>query len=118
MKSIGAYRFIAFLSWTLLPLFSAHAQGNAGFLRRLDDRMCPEASSKPPEHCRGDFRIARSVLVESGFSEEEHFDVLHVLMAQGGYCDCEILYNAAPESRLRARYWSARAQRHDKGPVA
>jgi hypothetical protein len=43
-----------------------------------------------------DFRIARSVLAESGFSEEEHFDVLHVLTAQGGYCDCEILSTPHP----------------------
>jgi hypothetical protein len=91
--------------------------GGSGFLRRLDDRMCPADGSRSPESCHGDFRIARSVLAESGFSEEEHFDVFHVLMAQGGYCDCEILYNAAPESRLRTRYWSERAQHHDKGPA-
>jgi hypothetical protein len=24
-------------------------------------------------------------------------DVFHVLMDRGGFCDCEILYNAAPE---------------------
>ena len=31
-------------------------------------------------------------------------------MARGGYCDCEILYNALDESRLKAEYWRARAE--------
>ena len=30
-------------------------------------------------------------------------------MAQGGYCDCEILFNVARESRFAAAYWSSRA---------
>ena len=73
----------------------------SGFLHRLDERMCPEDPSRLSEQCHGDFRIARSTLAQSGFTEDEYFDVLHVLMAQGGYCDCEILYNAAPESHHR-----------------
>ena len=36
--------------------------------------------------------------------------MFHVLMARGGYCDCEILYNAVEESRLKAEYWRARAE--------
>lgn len=82
----------------------------SGFFRRLDDRMCPEDAAQIPAPCHGDFRLARAVLAESGFSLEEHFDVLHVLMAQGGYCDCELLYNAAPDNRLKARYWTNRAK--------
>ena len=49
------------------------------------------------------------VLALGGFREDEHFDVFHVLMARGGYCDCEILYNAVEVSRLKAEYWRARA---------
>ena len=45
----------------------------------------------------------------NGFTQDELFDVFHVLMDKGGYCDCEILYNAAEESRLKAEYWRARA---------
>jgi hypothetical protein len=29
-------------------------------------------------------------------------------MAQGGYCDCEILFNVAGGSRFAAEYWSKR----------
>jgi len=43
------------------------------------------------------------------FQQDELFDVFHVLMAQGGYCDCEILLNAAESSRLKSEYWRARA---------
>lgn len=45
-----------------------------------------------------------------GFSEDELFDVFHVLMAKGGFCDCEILYNAMESSRLKKEYWRARAE--------
>ena len=30
-------------------------------------------------------------------------------MRQGGFCDCEVLYNVLDESRLKAEYWTARA---------
>jgi hypothetical protein len=31
-------------------------------------------------------------------------------MQQGGFCDCEILYNVAEQSRLKAEYWMAKAE--------
>jgi hypothetical protein len=46
----------------------------------------------------------------SGFTDDEIYDVLHVLMRRGGYCDCEILFNVAETSRLKAGYWTARAE--------
>jgi hypothetical protein len=82
----------------------------SGFFRRLDDSMCPADDSQTPHPCHGDFRHAKAALAASGFNPEEYFDVLHVLMAEGGYCDCEILYNTAPDNRLKARYWSKRAK--------
>ncbi len=81
----------------------------SGFFAALDDALCPADEGVEREPCRGDFRIARRVLQERGFIEDELFDVLHVMMAQGGYCDCELLYNVAEESRLAAEYWEARA---------
>ena len=33
---------------------------------------------------------------------EEVFDVLR---SQGGFCDCEVLYNVSESSRLKATYW-------------
>ena len=32
------------------------------------------------------------------------------LMRQGGFCDCEILYNAVEQCRLKAEYWIARSE--------
>jgi hypothetical protein len=71
----------------------------AGLFDALDDAFCPADASAKPVECQGDFRTAREILLARGFSETELFDVFHVLMARGGFCDCEILYNAAPESR-------------------
>ena len=36
-------------------------------------------------------------------------DVPGVLRFSGACCDCEVLYNVAEESRLKSRYWKARA---------
>ena len=35
-------------------------------------------------------------------------DILAVLTSRGACCDCEVLYNVAEESRLKAQYWSSR----------
>ena len=75
----------------------------------LDDVLFPAAAGRRAR-CHGDYRNARPILLAKGFSEDELFEVFHVLMAQGGYCDCEILYNAADGSRLGAEYWGARAE--------
>jgi hypothetical protein len=82
----------------------------AGVFQALDDVLCPADGSHPRQQCHGDYRHARAVLSARGFREDEHFDVFHVLMARGGYCDCEILYNAVETSRLKAEYWRARAE--------
>ncbi len=76
----------------------------------LDDVLCPAEGSHPRQQCHGDYRHTRAALLARGFREDELFDVFHVLMAQGGYCDCEILYNAVEVSRLKAGYWQARAE--------
>jgi hypothetical protein len=85
----------------------------ARFFERLDDLLCPGAPGAERSRCWGDYRNARPVLVECGFKEEEYFDVFHVLMRQGGFCDCEILYNVVEKSRLKAEYWTARAEGRD-----
>lgn len=82
----------------------------SGYFRLLDDVMYPEDSNQGRSRCWGDFRHSRPILLRRGFKESEFFDVFHVLMRQGGFCDCEVLYNVAGESRLRAQYWIARAE--------
>ena len=82
----------------------------AKFFERLDDVLCPADGSHSRQPCHGDYRHARAALLARGFREDESFDVFHVLMTRGGYCDCEILLNAAEGSRLKAEYWRARAE--------
>jgi hypothetical protein len=79
-----------------------------GFFERLDAILCGIAEQSGAPRCEGDFSEAKKVLVDCGRPEEEFFDVFHVLMNQGAYCDCEILYNVAEESRFKQRYWQQR----------
>jgi hypothetical protein len=53
-----------------------------------------------------------ALLVDLGFSEEERNDIIGVLESRGGYCDCEVLLNAADGDDLpKERYWKERAKR-------
>ena len=81
----------------------------AEVLEALDNALCPNAPDAPRALCYGDYRNTKPILLARGFAEAELFDVFHVLMAQGGYCDCEFPYNVAEGSRLAAEYWRARA---------
>jgi hypothetical protein len=76
----------------------------------LDDELCPVDARTARAECHGDFRTAKRVLLSHGFTDDEVFDVLHVLMAQGGFCDCEILFNVARSSRLATQRWSGGAE--------
>jgi hypothetical protein len=83
---------------------------HSGFFEELDNRLCPESKEITVEQCQGDFEVSKAVLKQVGFTQEEFFDIFHVLMAQGAYCDCEILYNVAETSRLKGQYWKKRAE--------
>lgn len=82
----------------------------SGAIAALDERFCPTDAGAPRARCHGDYRIAREVFSARGFDQQELFDIFHVLMAHGGHCDCEILYNAVESSRLKGEYWTARAE--------
>ena len=88
----------------------------AQFFERLDDLLSPEASTNKQAFCAGDYRIATAVLEDTGFDSNELEDIFNVLKSQGGCCDCEILYNVAESSRLKAKYWKSRAHGGDVGP--
>ena len=75
------------------------------FFATLDEAF---TRAENPAVCWGDFRVAKSILPTKGFFESEYFDVFSVLMAQGGYCDCEILVNVAEGSEFARRYWANR----------
>ena len=86
----------------------------SGFFAGLDDLMSPLDGSAKIEVCHGDLRHAKRVLEEKGFGErdgvDEVFDICHVLMTKGGYCDCEVLYNVSENNRLKAAYCKGRAE--------
>jgi len=69
------------------------------FVKKLDVLFCSESTK-----CFGDFRHSKKILRQLDFSDEEQFDIFHVLMHEGGYCDCEILYNVFRESEYAQKY--------------
>jgi hypothetical protein len=83
-----------------------------GFFAALDESFLPIDGNSKPQTCTGDFRQAKQALQTCGFEESDWSDVFHVLMEQGAFCDCEILYNAAEESRLKAQYWRRKHAEH------
>ena len=90
-----------------------------GFFAALDEIFCPKSSATPAQTCSGDFRYAKQALQRCAFDESDWSDIFHVLMGQGAFCDCEILYNAATESRLKTQYWQRRSHETDhlsRGP--
>jgi hypothetical protein len=86
------------------------------FFERLDDLLRPKASASKQAFCAGDYRIATMVLEDAGFDTTELEDIFNVLKSQGGCCDCEILYNVAESSRLKAQYWKSRVHGADASP--
>src|ERR1700681_4114623 len=63
------------------------------FFEELDDRLCPADQSKDRERCAGNYVISEAILRSLGNDADEFADIFGVLRAQGGFCDCEILYN-------------------------
>ena len=84
--------------------------GRSKFFEMLDDRLCPADKSIPPERCRGAFEVSELILRSQGYDEAARTDIFDVLKSQGGFCDCEILYNVPETNRLKAEYWQARAK--------
>lgn len=76
----------------------------AGFFRKLDDVLCPADGSPAGESCGGDYTLSKSILQAAGFDSSDLGDVFSVLGSLGGCCDCEILFNVAESSRLKAKY--------------
>lgn len=82
-----------------------------GFFDALDEALCPADESKPPVICRTNYGNSERILIELGFERGDFEDIFDVLRGRGGFCDCEILYNAVEASRLKAKYWRAQADR-------
>ncbi|CAN5355869.1 hypothetical protein BH11BAC5_BH11BAC5_06200 [soil metagenome] len=74
------------------------------FVSILDRRFMKEDAL-----CAGDFSHSKKILTKLDFPAEAQFDIFHVLMKKGGYCDCEILFNVFCESEYAKKYWSTRS---------
>ena len=81
-----------------------NALNSVDFFSSLDNIMAPIDSSVTAKECQGDFELTKKILIEKGFRNEgnidEIFDICHVLMNHGGYCDCEILTNVIEGSNF------------------
>jgi len=77
----------------------------SNFFASLDNLLCPTGPLDQREHCHGDHRLSEAILRASEFDATELVDIFEVLRSKGGSCDCEILYNVADQSRLKAEYW-------------
>ncbi len=73
------------------------------FVSILDKQFMTETAK-----CCEEFRHAKSILTNLKFSDEDQFDIFHVLMNEGDYCDCEILYNVIRKSEYAKKYWHDR----------
>jgi hypothetical protein len=79
-------------------------QNKIPFVEQLDKEFTSGTAQ-----CFGDFRHSKKLLAELGYADkEEQFDIFHVLMDEGGYCDCEILFNVFKESEYSKQYWRNR----------
>lgn len=79
------------------------------FFEQLDDLLSPREDWHQREVCAGNYELSKRVLEASGFESDDLRDIFEVLKAQGGCCDCEILYNVAKSSRLKSEYWKGRS---------
>ncbi|MBB5065045.1 DUF2695 domain-containing protein [Granulicella mallensis] len=79
-----------------------------GFFVSLEELIFNKGADNPIG-CKHDFTHATALLIKAGYTAEDREDIFAVMRSRGGFCDCEILYNALEESLPRERYWKTRA---------
>jgi len=77
------------------------------FFENLDDHFCPVVPQEIRAQCDHSFRVSTQILERFGMDTDAIEDVLAVLQSRGACCDCEVLYNVADESRLKAEKWKS-----------
>ena len=88
--------------------FIMEALEKTKYFKKLDTLMLPLNPFKKEKKCYGDFALTKKILAESNFDENKIFDICHLIMSKGGYCDCEVLFNVSETSRYRKKYWKKR----------
>jgi len=81
------------------------------FFEMLDDKLSPMNTTDTAEKCAGAYDISEALLRSLGYNDDELADIFAVLQSRGGFCDCEILYNASETNRLKAKYWKSQAEK-------
>lgn len=76
-------------------------QNKTNFIEALDNIFVEQKIN-----CRGNFSYSKEILSQLDFSQEDQFDIFHVLMGEGAFCDCEILYNIFRDSKYANNYWT------------
>jgi Protein of unknown function (DUF2695) len=79
------------------------------FFARLEARVFPE-SPDIRSLCNHSFEFATALLAEDGHDEDAQQDVFAVMRSQGGFCDCEIIFNVAENSAVTEGYWRSWAK--------
>jgi hypothetical protein len=69
------------------------------FFEKLDDILSPSDGSQPQEVCSENYKLSEAIVRESGLEFSDFAGIFNVLRSQGGFCDCEVLYNASDSSR-------------------
>jgi hypothetical protein len=78
--------------------------GKQDFFRRLEERVWPDGPDGR-KVCDSTYANALILTAADGYTPEDQDDILDVMRSRGGFCDCEIILNAAPESAIRERHW-------------
>ncbi|WP_263410736.1 DUF2695 domain-containing protein [Terriglobus tenax] len=76
------------------------------FFSQLETEIYPTGKMEE-SRCIHDFSVSLRLLTNLGHDKDAQEDVLSVLRSKGGFCDCEAVLNAAPESEVRKAYWMA-----------
>ena len=84
------------------------ALARRGFFDALDSQLCQADPDRGPIVCAHNFDVSKSILKSLGFPDD--VGIIEVLEHLGACCDCEVLYNVAEDSRLKAKYWRAQIQ--------
>ena len=58
------------------------------------EELAGELGEEPTSRCVGDFSAVRRILAAKKLSKPAQRDALLVLMRNGAFCDCEVLFNA------------------------
>jgi Protein of unknown function (DUF2695) len=76
------------------------------FFQRLEGLVWPDGPDGR-KVCGNAYANTVSLMTADGHSAEDQGEILAVMRSLGGFCDCEIMLNAAPECRVREAYWKA-----------